>query len=474
MGVSQSYKESQNTVFLLAFSLLAVFSAMRLFSSLNISGSRRVITYFNTLIFTSALLRVLFCVLPYLFHLFIHDVDDIGNSRISDDVYHDTIYGRLSSHDRMHPSTSEKLLVLVSEIVLSLGNWSLYGVFIIIACYWAYMLKKLYGTRTTQSDEQWGSSERASERELGGEAGEVTTPTPIAGSRNGKTSDTGANVYGTSVLHTNRYISEWTRRFDSIELFNRIMVIILAIQVVCYLLYLYNGMLSDLLLHDALLLSTTAVLVLMAITYLSSMINQVLHTMEQTNRSAAQAQLQRIYMIIMVANVFFFTRVILEGGLAAYLWYLILGNYSLIAITSLLSSLISIHLFSFFSNKGENSHDILIPEPYWTIYIGIKHSTEIVVLILELLVSTAIRSYENPKVNVRQVPKLFRPGFSYHSIEPEDESSPEHSPSIDGSEIELGPTGMGRSDFPVSAIRSTANATPEEMRPIITPPQRRR
>jgi hypothetical protein len=48
-------------------------------------------------------------------------------------------------------------------------------------------------------------------------------------------------------------------------------------------------------------------------------------------------------------------------------------------------------------------------------YITTKHGTEIVVLLLELLVSTAIRSYENPAISIRQVPRVFRPGVaSYH------------------------------------------------------------
>lgn len=92
-------------------------------------------------------------------------------------------------------------------------------------------------------------------------------------------------------------------------------------------------------------------------------------------------------------------------------------------------------------------------------------------LILELLVSTAIRSYENPKVNLRQVPKLFKPGFSYHSIESEiereeDDSSGDRD-STDSWEIEMGHlsqrerTNYGA--FPVSTITTSL----EETRPIL-------
>jgi hypothetical protein len=217
----------------------------------------------------------------------------------------------------MNPSTSEKLLVLVSEIILSIGNWSLYGVFILIACYWAYMLKKLYGTRMELGESPGSGAHYNSS------TSPVSGPTPTAAYRQNNAVD----LYGSSVLHTNRFISEWTRKFDSIELFNRILTTFLCTQTICYILYLYFGILTDLLLYDALLLSSTAVIVLLAVTYLSSMINQVLHTMEQMNKSAAQAQLHRIHMIIRVANVFFYTRVILEGSLAAYLWYLILGKF---------------------------------------------------------------------------------------------------------------------------------------------------
>ncbi len=289
MSVSGTYKANQNTVFLLAFSLMAVFSAMRLFSSLQMSGSRRVITYFNTFIFFSALLRVLFCALPLVYHTIVESPHG------SADIYVNTIYGLSTGQDH-------KTLILVSEIVLSLGNWSLYGVFIIIACYWAYMLKKLHGDIESSSGVHLGASSPAS------------SPGPLVV---GPTS----YLYASSMLNTNGIISDWTRRCDSIELFKHIMIILLLLQTIIYLLYLYYGLLIDLLLHDAILLSLVAVIVLISITYLSKMINEVLHTMEAFNRSAAQAQLHRIYMIIMVANLFFYTRLVLEGTLAAYLLY---------------------------------------------------------------------------------------------------------------------------------------------------------
>ncbi len=93
---------------------------------------------------------------------------------------------------------------------------------------------------------------------------------------------------------------------------------------------------------------------------------------------------------------------------------------------------------------------------------------EVVALILELLVSTAIRSYENPKVNIRQVPKVFRPGFSYHSIEPEENDESRSSQSESSSEeVEMSSSNQGpatRNNFPVSIFAGNGNA--DERRPI--------
>ncbi|RYG66060.1 hypothetical protein EON64_10600 [archaeon] len=44
--------------------------------------------------------------------------------------------------------------VLTSEIVLVLGNMSLYGSFIVIACYWAHILRKLHGTEESQPEDE--------------------------------------------------------------------------------------------------------------------------------------------------------------------------------------------------------------------------------------------------------------------------------------------------------------------------------
>ncbi len=92
---------------------------------------------------------------------------------------------------------------------------------------------------------------------------------------------------------------------------------------------------------------------------------------------------------------------------------------------------------------------------------------EVVALILELLVSTAIRSYENPKVNIRQVPKVFRPGFSYHSIEPEENDESRSSHSDSSSEVEMSSSYQGpatRNNFPISIFAGNGNA--DETRPI--------
>ena len=94
-------------------------------------------------------------------------------------------------------------------------------------------------------------------------------------------------------------------------------------------------------------------------------------------------------------------------------------------------------------------------------------------------------------MNVRQVPKLFKPGFSYHSIEPvedhEEDSVDDQDSRRDStdSEIELGRMASTQErtrrssnnesgGFPVSTIRSDVSGSSEEIRPILGQQGRRR
>jgi predicted secreted protein len=67
------------------------------------------------------------------------------------------------------------------------------------------------------------------------------------------------------------------------------------------------------------------VAVIAEITILSNQIQEVLHNLEAINNRNSQPQIRRIFAIIVVANVFFITRVILECTLAVALVQLMRG-----------------------------------------------------------------------------------------------------------------------------------------------------
>jgi hypothetical protein len=167
---------------------------------------------------------------------------------------------------------------LISEILLVTGSLSLYGIFILVACYWVNMLQKLNSN-----------------------VGNVPVATGFA-----------------------RFKAQ---HLGAIETFGIIMSIIIAVQMVSIGLFLSKVFNSEqMILFDAIMLSVVSLAVVAEITILSMQIRRVLENLEVINNRNSQPQIRRIFAIIVVANVFFVTRVILEVTLAVSLIRLMQGS----------------------------------------------------------------------------------------------------------------------------------------------------
>ena len=108
------------------FFLLLIVSGKRLVGIVLARG-RKVIIVFNSLICLTALSRMIWFFLP--------------------NFYLEPSYVPIP----VQAFEGDWKGVLCSEIVLAVGNMSLYGSFIVIACYWAHILGKLDGTETSHA-----------------------------------------------------------------------------------------------------------------------------------------------------------------------------------------------------------------------------------------------------------------------------------------------------------------------------------
>jgi hypothetical protein len=235
----------------IAFLLITVFSSVRILRSFSLSSGRKVITTFNILIFMASALRAVWFLVP-------------------NDLL-ETSYTPEPQIAFLSPGWAG---TLGSELLMQLGSLSLYGIFILIACYWVNMLRKL----------------------------------------NSNT--------GTSVLHK-------SQRLGTIEMFLGIMLVLCTCEVINIALFCSGHFNSEqMILYDSILLTVISVAAVAEISLLSHQIQTVLRNLEAINNRNSQPQIRRIFAIIIVANSFFVTRVVLECALAVYLSLLMKGERS--------------------------------------------------------------------------------------------------------------------------------------------------
>ncbi|KAJ1428534.1 hypothetical protein B484DRAFT_396760 [Ochromonadaceae sp. CCMP2298] len=299
LGGFTRLQKRQDLVLGIAFLLITVFSSVRILRSFSLSSGRKVITTFNLLIFAASALRAAWFLVP-----------------------NDLLETSYTPEPQIAFVTPGWAGTLASELLMQLGSLSLYGIFILIACYWVNMLRKL-------------------------------------------------NSNGVSAGLA-RFKSQ---RLGTIELFVGIMMVLCSCEAVNVGLFLVGHFNSEqMILYDSILLTVISVAAVAEISLLSHQIQAVLRNLEAINNRNSQPQIRRIFAIIIVANSFFVTRVVLECALAVYLSTLM---------------------------RDKHSFSVLISDKWWTVYIGAKHACEVLVLTLELIISTAIKSYDTGRHPMR-------------------------------------------------------------------------
>lgn len=238
----------------LLFLTVTLFALQRCVNSWQGTGGRKVISVFNTLIFLAGLFRSIWFLIPN--HYWESSYDPLPLTAFSSDTFWQG--------------------TLASEIFLLLGTYFLYGIFILIACYWYTMLRKLEPTNSSSPD----------------------------GSTNPTTSAVG--LITPASRDSNQVIG-------ALDLFFPIMGGIAVLEGINILLFLsrtFNE--ENMIVFDGIVYIILSLLVVCSIVYLSRQINGVLKNMEIINQSSSQSQIRRINLISMLASFFFSSRAIFE------------------------------------------------------------------------------------------------------------------------------------------------------------------
>ena len=189
--------------------------------------------------------------------------------------------------------------ILLSELLLVLGSLSLYSIFILIACYWSHMLRKVDTSQDARS----------------------------------------------------RLLGQPTIRRGPMETFGITITIISSAQAFGILLYLgqfWNA--EEMILYDSVLLSIVSLTTLIEITLYSHRIRMVLTTIGAINANNTRPQVRRIFAITIAASFFFVTRVIIELAFAVSLLLLWRGKVQLLpnTLTYITATMTCIGRSSFF------------------------------------------------------------------------------------------------------------------------------
>jgi hypothetical protein len=227
---------TENVVLAIAYTALAAFAGMRTISYFENSGGGRVITVFYFLIFLTSVLRAAWFYIP---------TDDLQGS-----------YTPPSVEAYVSDNWNGFLL---SEIILSFGNLSMYSVFLLLGAFWQNMLQKI-----DNEDEE-------SRRAL---------------------------VLGSSSSDPNRR--------GPMYFFFQLMAIFSALvflNIILFICGVYNS--EWVLLYDSALFCSVPFAISIELTVFSHRLGQVLVTIGTINNHNTSLQARRIMAISVVANVFF-------------------------------------------------------------------------------------------------------------------------------------------------------------------------
>lgn len=247
----------------LSFLAVSFFAGYRTYKSwTSMSGGRKVISVFNTLLFLASFSRAVWFLIP-----------------------NDCLEPSYEPLPKKFQEYRNEGGLLTSEILLSLGSFFLYGVFILIACYWYTMLRKL---ETDKSFSEHG-------------VGSLST------------------AEATAILSPSS--RESGKAFGTLELFFPILAVMMLVSSANIIFFIWGWFDTETMVSfDALSFALFASVVLGCVMYLSHKINRVLRNMEAINQSSSQAQIRRIEAIVFLAKFFFATRILIELGMC---WWML-------------------------------------------------------------------------------------------------------------------------------------------------------
>lgn len=285
------------------------------------------------------------------------------------------------------PPPSEWKRVVVAEALHSLGTLSAFAVFILLASYWAHMLRKIDLEAASAHNQNLlaaaggapvgrrgavatggvrgairGGRERTPTRNPGGPAGRDNggrgrlTPAPRSSPDDGS----GAAPSSDSALSN----------MGPMQTFAVSMSVLLACAAGNILLYSRHCYSSEgLLLYDSAYLMLTSFSLIVTIDTFSGKIREVLLTISNINETTSQSS--RILYITITAYIFFITRIILDGASMAIV--LLSWLYFRTTVAATLHS---------------------IPAAYQRLYLGLYYWPEVIVLLLELVIASAMKQPE--------------------------------------------------------------------------------
>jgi hypothetical protein len=247
-----TYEYWQDIIFGIAFSILCIFSIYRMYSYFDRDGGGKVIVAFYGIIAFTTSIRALWFLIP--------------------SSYLEGTYVPSSTIAFESPNW---IGVLISEILLSLGSLSLYSIFILIACYWSHMLRKVDANADTRS----------------------------------------------------RIVGQPVAKRGPMETFGITMAIISGLQAFSIMLFLFRVFnAEEMILYDSILISIVSLATLIEITLFSHRIRMVLTTIGVINSNNTKPQVRRIFAVTIAASFFFVSRVVIEVSFAASLIILWTGT----------------------------------------------------------------------------------------------------------------------------------------------------
>lgn len=225
--------------------------------------------------------------------------------------------------------------LITIEIVHTLGTLCLYAVFVLLATYWAHMLRKIDFNATTRYN-----------RSLLATSATSRPRTRNANSAGRNQSQVQAHFRYQSIdVDVESMLppisdSSTTKRvhMGPMQSFLTCMGFLIAIQALNVLLYVRNWYDSEgVLLFDAIFFNITSIALIMTFNKFSIELRDVLRTISNINESQTSSQRWRIYAVTLTAYIFFITRILIDTLGICVIVYARIRHVSVVSVVESIS-----------------------------------------------------------------------------------------------------------------------------------------